>query len=248
MTTNWRSARGISLIETTIMLLVVSILTGVIAPTAKRTIDQARLTRVVSDQAAIKTAIVNFRTDTAFRGFRINGSVAEAAAANANAGTVVETLVSDGDIPTCITVPLLGCQTTTDWKNVVNNATGLTDFLERHLITNNPRASAANNYLTTVWRGAYLNGPVDPDPWGNRYAVNVKWLNVNSQCVGGGVRRLANDVFVLSAGPDETIDTPYQFDAVATCTAGTVQTSGAYPTGDDMITVITRDAGALTVP
>jgi type II secretory pathway pseudopilin PulG len=183
------SSRGISLIETTIMLLAISILTGMIAPTAKRTIDQARLTRVITDETAIKTAIVNFRTDTAYRGFRTNGSVAEAAAANANGGTVMETLVSDGDIPTCTTTPDLGCGTTTDWKNNATTAAvlTLTDFLERHLVTNNPRATTANNYPTTLWKGAYINAPVDPDPWGNRYAVNVKWFNVNSQCATGAL-------------------------------------------------------------
>ena len=38
---------------------------------------------------------------------------------------------------------------------------------------------------------------MDPDPWGNRYAVNVMYLGPN-----------VNDVVVVSAGPDEAVDTP----------------------------------------
>jgi hypothetical protein len=108
------------------------------------------------------------------------------------------------------------------WQGTVDNATGLVDFLERHLVTNNPRGNAANAYAPSVlsgeWRGAYLNAPVDPDPWGNRYAVNVEFLGTGGPppCgVGGGRGGGGNpcyDVVVYSAGPDEQIDTPYAGD------------------------------------
>jgi type II secretory pathway pseudopilin PulG len=243
-----RNARGISLIEATIVLMMISILVAAAAPAAKRTIDQARLTRVASDEAAIKTAIVTFLSDTGLAGFSISG----AAVATGNAA-VVETLVSDGDIPTC--TPTFGCaganqapawaSSSPRWNDVVSNAGGLTDFLERHLVTNNPRANSANDYATPGWKGAYINAPLDPDPWGNRYAVNVKWLNVNSAC---GSR--TNDVFVLSAGPDGDIATPYRADVVGagvSCAANNTGPGGSYPVADDIITVVRRDVG-LTTP
>lgn len=235
MRPNLRSVDGMSLIEITIVLIALSILTGVAAPVAKRTVDQARIARAISDEAAIKTAIDNYLNETGWRGFSINGS---------NPGTggasVVDTLVSDGDIPRECN-PAQGCTTAPLWIDPVNNATGLTDFLERHLVTNNPRGSAANDYPVSTWNGAYINAPIDPDPWGNRYAVNVGWLNNNSNC---GNR--SNDTFVLSAGPDEEIDTPYRVD-VPNCNNNTAGTSGVTPSGDDLINIIRRDPG-LTTP
>lgn len=232
--------RGVSILEVTIVLLAISILTGAIAPAAKRSIDLARLDRAVSDEAAIKTAVVNFLTENATftTGFTINGVAA---------GTPPDTLVSDGDIPSKCN-PTEGCTNAPLWTNVVDNTGGLTDFLERHLVTNNPRGSAANDYPVGVaaWRGAYLNAPINPDPWGNRYAVNTRWLGTNSACV-----TRSNDVFVLSAGPDEAIDTPHRFDirddtGVVSCLAGTTGTRAAYPGADDLITIIRRDTGATT--
>ena len=77
------------------------------------------------------------------------------------------------------------------------------------------------------WRGAYISAPVDPDPWGNRYAVNVQWLQ-------GTSTERKNDVIVLSTGPDEQIDTAFEADGIT-------------PGDDDIIVVVRRDIG-LTTP
>src|SRR5436190_13950479 len=87
-----RQERGMSLIEVTIMLVVISVLTGVMAPSVTRSVAQARLTRALTDETAIKTAISNYRTDTGNRGFSISGTNP----AIGNAATV-KLLVSDGD-------------------------------------------------------------------------------------------------------------------------------------------------------
>jgi hypothetical protein len=59
-----------------------------------------------------------------------------------------------------------------------------------------------------------MSAPVDPDPWGNRYAVNVEFLTGGSQ-----------DVVVLSSGPDEQVDSAYSQNGL---TAG----------GDDLIVLV----------
>ena len=205
------SDRGVTLVEATVVLLAVTILAGAAAPTVKRAVDQAKLTRAVSDEQAIKTAILNFMSElAAYTGFTQNGQAG---------GATTETLVSDGDVPREVSAS--GSAT---WQTLVNGTT--VDFLERHLVTDNPGGNVANAYPTANgWRGAYLNPPIDPDPWGNRYAVNVKWLKDASR---------ANDVFVLSAGPDEEIDSLYQV-------------NGAVPGDDDIILIVRRDIG-LTTP
>ncbi len=136
-------------------------------------------------------------------GFTVNGAVN---------GTEVQLLVTDGDTPR----ELLGSGSNL-WQRSVDNTTGVVDFLERHLVTNNPRGDSANDYPTNGgnrWRGAYLTAPIDPDPWGNRYAVNSDYLDSNG-----------NDVVVLSAGRNEVIETAWGANPLA---AG----------GDDLIQLV----------
>jgi type II secretory pathway pseudopilin PulG len=202
--------RGITLVEATIVLTVVAVLAGAAAPVASRTLDRARLARAVEDATAIKTAINNMISEIGFTPFTVTGT---------NGGATVEMLVSDGDIP----ASAIGA---TIWDDVVNPAAGTqVDFLERHLVTNTPGGAGA--YATgggSPWRGAYINAPIDPDPWGNRYAVNVNYLRTST----------TNDTFVLSSGPDEEINTGFT-------------QNGAVPGGDDIIAIVRRDPGR-TVP
>jgi type II secretory pathway pseudopilin PulG len=204
-----------SLVETTVVLAVVALLAAVAAPVTARSVDRAKLTRAVDDAKAIRTATLNWLTDMpGYTGFTVDGAIA---------GTTVEMLVSDGDIPR-----ETSATGAAEWDDVVDNTTGVVDFLERHLVTNTPRGSAANDYPVSgsdIWRGAYLTAPDDPDPWGNRYAVNVKYLKDSPR---------SNDTFVMSAGPDEEIDSAFAV-------------NGATPGDDDIIIVVRRDIG-VTVP
>jgi type II secretory pathway pseudopilin PulG len=220
VTRRLRSARGVSLIEATIVLGVIAVLSGVAAPSVSRTLAQGRLARATSDVAAIRTAIHSFITDNSFVPFTSNG-------ANAG-GDDLEMLVSDGDIPTLSTaVSALGGNNVA-WDDAVNCCAGAidVDMLEDNLVTNVTPTGASYAIGATGWRGAYINAPVDPDPWGNRYAVNVAYLRTAT----------TNDVFVLSAGPDEEVDTQFVF-----------TTGGAFPGDDDIMNVVRRDAG-LVVP
>jgi type II secretory pathway pseudopilin PulG len=206
-----RGERGITQIEATIVLTVSAILVAAAAPVASRTLDRAKLARAVDDAKAIKTAIDNFVSGfTSFTPFTTTGT---------SVGATVEMLVSDGDIP-------FSAVGATIWDDVVNPAAATqVDFLERHLVTNTPGGAGA--YTTagaSPWRGTYISAPIDPDPWGNRYAVNVNYFRTTT----------TNDVFVLSAGPDEEINTAFAV-------------NGATPGGDDIIAVVRRDSG-LTVP
>ena len=183
------------------------------APVVSRTLDRAKMARAIDDTKAIKTALNNFITEfTSFTPFTTTG---------VSGGTTVQMLVSDGDTPRTV-----GAGGAAQWSDVVNPAAAQpVDFLERHLVTNTPGGGGA--YTTAganPWRGAYINAPIDPDPWGNRYAVNTLYLRTTT----------TNDVFVLSTGPDEEINTAFAV-------------NGATPGGDDIIAVVRRDPGR-TVP
>lgn len=189
-----RDPRGFSIVEAVTVLSVSAILAMALAPVAKTVTDRARLQRANDDGEAIRDAILQLLNDTGKNQIMTQGEK----------GVVVNLLVSDGDIPREVSG-------TGDpqWQAVVDNATGLVDFLERHLVTNNPGGNPANAWSVPGgiggggWRGAYLTAPIDPDPWGNRYAVNVKFLGAPKP-----------DVVVLSAGPNEIIDTAFAVDGL----------------------------------
>ena len=218
--TRWTAEQGVTLVEITVVLMVVAILTSAAAPIASRTIERARLSRAITDMQAIRDALSTFIIDipAAFRGPKIDASAAGDAVTNE-----VDMLVSDGDIP------LLGAGNA-NWLNPVSQ-TGVmaVDFLENHLIKNLPYDGAipATNlpYATSGWHGAYINGPLDPDPWGNRYMVNTEWLE-------GTAAERQNDTFVVTAGPNELIDTQWAMD-------------GAVSGDDDMLVIVRRGTGEL---
>jgi hypothetical protein len=170
------------------MLTATAALVAALAPTVTATIRNGEIAVATQSMTDIQTQVLDALNDLSYNAFTING---------AKNGTEVQMLVSDGDIPREVS----GTGSAL-WQQPVNNTTGLVDFLERHLVTDNPRGNAANAYAppggSGAWRGAYLNAPVHADPWGNRYAVNTQHLT------GGN-----EDVVVMSAGPDEQIDTAF---------------------------------------
>jgi type II secretory pathway pseudopilin PulG len=209
--------RGVTLAEITIVLMAVAILTSAIAPIASRTVERSRQARALEDLRAIATGVSNYVTDatTTYRQPHAQG--------DSGSSAEVDLLVSDGDIPREI-----GPAGHANWADPVGQAgPGLVaDFIENHMVRNAPFGDPTHPY-GTFWRGAYINGPIDPDPWGNRYAVNTEWLD-------GSTAERRNDTFVLSSGPDEQIDTAWQMD-------------GAVAGDDDLIIIIRRDTNA-TVP
>jgi hypothetical protein len=193
--------RGVTLIEVAILLTATLAVVGLLAPTLSAVVLRAETVTAQATMANIDDAINDVLGDLPHTYFTWDGTWVSAAG---SVGVKVQLVVGDGDIPADVS----GTGSAT-WQSAVNNTT--VDYLERHLISNTPGGTGA--YTTAVansWRGAYLNGPLDPDPWGNRYMVNSLYLGT------GGANN--NDVVVLSAGPDEEIDSPFtalNFNALA---------------------------------
>ena len=255
----WTGERGVTLVEASVVLMVVATLAAILMPAVNGYVEQARQARARADLSAIAEAINSFITDNAEHQFlyvqnrAANGNPSLHADANR-----VDLLVGDGDIPPYSTA--LGALESF-WTQVLN--AGTVDTLSNHLIENEPLEAGAQRYRTPsdvvvaapggnnidfartsssgfnapyAWRGGYLRGPVDPDPWGNRYAVNVAMLDPqvtvqppNTQVLAPVADYSRMDVFVLSAGPDEEIDTPATMD-------------GAVPGDDDLIHVVSSHA------
>ena len=253
---------GVSLIEATVILSVMAVLTSVLAPSAMAYIDQARQARARQDVQSIGDAISSFVEDNGELQFlrTAHGATAQAPPTSRLDANRVNLLISDGDVPSLGT----GVSGETYWTQL-DSVAGV-DTFSNHLIENTPDddsglgadtyrnpaniavGGGANNidFARTesggynapyAWRGTYLRGPVSADPWGNRYAANVAWLDPSGTALPSGtitagfvaadIARL--DVFVMSAGSDEEIDTRSAQD-------------GAVPGDDDYIYIVASNA------
>jgi type II secretory pathway pseudopilin PulG len=223
-----RNQRGLSLIEATIMLAVVSLLTAVMAPAVRTYVQSAQESAAMHDVEAIATGLSRMLSDTGESWFLRdgNGTLATDVPSHATANRV-DLMVSDGNIPQLysgVTRSTVG----TEWTAPVDNAA--VQELEYYLATNVPSNASANAYRSATnmsvtanfdptsgqtfnsdqaWRGPYLPGPLGPDPWGNRYAVNVEFL---AKAPGAGPTGNVNDAIVLSAGNNGMIETRIDVD------------------------------------
>ena len=248
-----KNQRGFTLVEVSILLTVVVILSATIAPVMSGAVASARLSAARSEMIAISGALQAFLDDIGCvfvpqnqgdgeshspRGGRTrSGSVVVAptqaspvqppsnsgsrsrtvssalsasvcSAPSVCSGDAVEILISAGDIPA------LGPEGDDFWVDPPDGE--WVDFLEYYLISNTPGNDAARRFPTLedcgdvvadlfgglrAWQGAYLNVGAG-DPWGNRYAISTHLL---TQTTG-------EDVVILSAGPDQEIDSQFYMD------------------------------------
>jgi len=212
-----RKSGGWSLIELTIILIVLAILCAILAPVIGRFVRNAKIIRCREDVQCLGNAIHMFMNDTALYWFRQVGP---------NPASIeVDMLVTDGHIPM---LNGMAGPNSPQWVRPVNLAS--VDFMEYHLCMNTPGANPANAYFTPLtlpaplpppgnfnaefaWRGPYMTPPLDPDPWTNRYMANVGYLRPTvppNMFNPAGVF----DVVVLSAGPDGEVDTAYTMDGL----------------------------------
>jgi len=233
------SERGVSLVEASIVLSVFAILTAMLAPAIGGYVSDAQHAAAKKDIEVIGTAVTRMLSDVGEAWVLRDGNGGAATTPPSHAaGNRVDLLVGSGAVPT---VAVARATAGADWDDVVDNAA--VQRLEYYLVQNTPSNLAANAYRTAssmsvatefdpdsgalynaehAWRGAYLPGPIGPDPWGTRYAVNVEFL---ARALGAGPSGNVNDVFVLSAGPDRVVDTRFDVD-------------GATPGNSDLLFVL----------
>jgi type II secretory pathway pseudopilin PulG len=233
------SERGVSLIEASIVLSVFALLTAALAPSIGGYISDAQHVAAKRDVEVIGTAVTRMLSDVGEAWVLRDGNgVAATAPPSHAAANRVDLLVGSGAVPTA---GVARATAGADWDDPVDNAA--IQRLDYFLVQNTPSNLAANAYRMAssmsvvgefdpdsgalynaehAWRGSYLPGPVGPDPWGTRYAVNVEFL---ARALGAGPSGNVNDVFVISAGPDRVVDTRFDVD-------------GAIPGSGDLIYVV----------
>jgi type II secretory pathway pseudopilin PulG len=231
--------RGVSLVEASIVLSVFALLTAMLAPSIGGYISDSQHAAAKKDVEVIGTALSRMLSDVGEAWVLRDGNGAALTTPPSHAaGNRVDLLAGSGAVPT---VGVARATAGADWDDAVNDAA--VQRLEYFLVQNTPSNLAANAYRTAssmsvvgefdpdggalynaehAWRGAYLPGPIGPDPWGTRYAVNVEFL---ARALGSGPSGNVNDVFVISAGPDRVVDTRFDLD-------------GASPGSTDLIYVL----------
>ena len=219
--------RGFTLVEVTIILLVLVILATIMLPQLGNFNRLARFVKVHEDLAAICATMKKFLDEVMVAGpFNQPGG-----------GTTAPTepiglLVGPGLPPVSVVGSGANCSVG-DWDNalsangtatnitctpdIVFGSAAATDFttddLRNHLQINDPfmdnSATASFRYKNQIettsltffgWRGPYFD-QVSDDPWGGRYMINTFGLHRAT----GGI--FSDPVICFSAGPDQAADT-----------------------------------------
>lgn len=230
----WNSERGMSLVEATIILMVLAILTSVLAPSIGDYVNDARQTKAKEDIEVLGLSVARLVRDTGLP-FPVRTAGASPSKASTNR---VDLLVSEGQIPTQtagtgVAAAAAGylIQNAVEWTDAVGVEV---ELASDHLVTNTnayttvtyPAGSGPRSGLG--WRGGYITGSTGPDPWGVRYACTTVWMNPGSDVVVAANKGTNHDTYCLSAGADGNVDTDIESSA----------DGGVAVNGDDLIYII----------
>jgi len=213
---------GMSLVEATIILLVLMILTSVLAPSIYDFVVDAKMVKVKEDCEAIGVSVVRLVNDV--------GPCLKSDSNTCSDINRINVLYSRGT-----------ADTNANWPNGDPN-------MEEQFTTNTPRTGTGPLYPLPMWRGAYLSAPIGPDPWGTRYGVNLQPfaaapVTTLASSGTGDAKVLCStpapadanaDVICLSAGPNKKYETLF--------TGNTF--GGTTRVGDDFIFVIAGSQSA----
>ncbi len=198
-----RASRGFTLTEVAVVVAIVAIIAATIVPIALDKTQSARKVSAVGGVASIATAIVTLYNDTT-----------EFPTRKGTERDKIEVLRSgsDGTLDP-------------DFAPGISALWGLSevDKLSNHLLVDKP-GGVANGYKDNngVWRGPYI-GDVGTDPWGRNYMIIAKGF------YDAGTGAAPIYAWVLSAGPNETIETNIDSD-----TLNSNATTGLITNSDDI--------------
>jgi prepilin-type N-terminal cleavage/methylation domain-containing protein len=190
-----RVRHGFTLIELTVVLAVIVTLALVLTPSVANFINDSRVARAQNDCQTIAMAILEFYKDN---GFPPQWTIAQDGGPGP-ASSRLDILISPGNPPRIDPgAGALGGMSLGAWLN------GRVGLLRDQLISNIPAYALRTPTSQFGWNGPYLSSALGPDPWGNRYIVNIGQIDA-MQASGLGSTKFA--VWVISAGPNGIIET-----------------------------------------
>ena len=222
-----------TIIEATVVLSILFILAGSMSPIVSESVSTARAVKAKNDAAMIATGLINLQKDIGGDAQSF-GDLAPAAQ-NASfpdvlltAGNPPSTEDPDsdlGDLPALTPLALLrspgpgggnGNGHGADvgdraaqramrgkWREVPAGSLG------DHLWTNRHGYRVRRPGEYAGWNGPYVSAELKGDPWGNQFMVNTRFLDGGSTAADGQ-GQIRRAVFVVSAGYNGVIETPYE--------------------------------------
>jgi len=175
----YAALRGFTLFEMVIVLAIITVLAATLTPIISSYVDRAKNETAKADVRMIAAALIEFNTDT--RMWPIYPMLADIPD-----GQAYNLLRGPGDQPAVD-------QAVLDWPPILAAANGTTS-LDGILNTNYFLFSTLGE---VAWKGPYLE--LGPDPWGGSYYVTAGNLHPQSPYTA----------YVISAGPNQTIETNY---------------------------------------
>ena len=196
-----KDKRGFTLIEVVVIIAVIAILAAILTPLAIKYIGGAKVSRAQAETKSIAATVMKLYSDTGKWPFT------DANGPSADPG--IDRVLSDPDhVPT-------GAGSDAGPGAANWGTYGKTKPLSDYLFYNNPDDDSGSSnqnqigqdYPTTgplAWKGPYIEKPVITDPWGNSYVINARYFPG-----GKYTGNVLHTVFVLSAGPNGTWETPF---------------------------------------
>lgn len=190
--------RGFSVTEASVILMGLSILSGLAAPAVHDYVEQAKMVKARHDVKTIGVTLVRLVNDVGTQGA-------------ASGWGAHDLLVGSGPIPAAGSGAVIAWTAPLDGSRV--------GHLDDHLVTNAAGYAASAGTARYGWRGAYIQERIGADPWGMRYSVNIASMRhphadtialsagpdgvVTSPFVADGVATRGDDVaaVVTSASP-----------------------------------------------
>jgi type II secretory pathway pseudopilin PulG len=207
------SMRGLSLVEVTIMLAILLVLAGALVPVVSDSVNSARLVRARNDLSQLAAAVTAFQRDVG--PFVFDGSQIRRVQTLSSL-RVVDVLRSGGDMPApADAVPPDETGTIVPAPSVDMSGAALTswigpptlDGMDNHLRVNGRNYPVSPLGSGNGWNGPYVSRLIAGDPWGHSYLANIGFLK-GTPPTPGRCRDCA--VFILSAGPNGLLETPFQ--------------------------------------
>lgn len=208
-----RRERGLSSLEVTIMVAVLFIVGGTLVPVLTDSVSNARHVRARNDLSQLALSLINFQRDVGpavFDGSRLGPG------GQTTPPRAVQVLLTGGVMPgVSPRVPRPVASTRLLPPSGALDASALvawttrpgSDLVDDHLRVNGRRYRPGSGGRGTGWSGPYLTHETQGDPWGHAYLINAAFLPGlpphATQC-----DRCA--VFVLSAGPNGLVETPFR--------------------------------------
>lgn len=225
-----RGQGGMSLVEATIILLVLALLTGVIAPSITEFVDDAKRVKVKEDCEAL--GLLTAMWSNAVGGC-LQLSYSKTASSGCTKANRVDILFSDGpDIVNSDTVGEADVNFQPGTSRADAQAAALTwdheelvgDSFEDQFVLNEPVYK--NDFIlrspkyVKPWppNPPQIQAPVSPDPWGHKYVINSMFLQTAVDADAGTGEGLQSGVwlrkvFCLSPGQNGLYETNFSGDS-----------------------------------